>query len=182
RVVPWASLLNNSNFYQENDLSSTKILTILDSERSNECIDFTMMCVFLFLCLSPRFGAVKVDFKKKVNLVGTLQVGQNVRKNPKKVTEKREFLRKTSFRPNRFFYMVVNQKLITISVSQRCAVSFKTNNNVLRWEKVWEPLSYLKKHIDIWCRLIHVHLVLIDSIYTQLACLNRNLIFDNSDL
>ncbi|KAF0762877.1 Uncharacterized protein FWK35_00032064, partial [Aphis craccivora] len=30
-------------------------------------------------------------------------VFKSVRKNPKKVTEKREFLRKTSFRPNRFF-------------------------------------------------------------------------------
>ncbi|KAF0765710.1 Uncharacterized protein FWK35_00009646, partial [Aphis craccivora] len=64
-----------------------------------------MMCVFLFffVCLSPRFGPVK----------WTLFLIGNVRKNPKKVTEKREFLRKTSFRPNRFFYMVVNQKLIT---------------------------------------------------------------------
>ncbi|KAF0772526.1 Uncharacterized protein FWK35_00005624, partial [Aphis craccivora] len=82
-------------------------LKLLDSERSDECIDFTMMCVFyfyfyfLFLCLSPRFGA------------WTLFLISNVRKNPKKVTEKQEFLRKTSFRPNRFFYMVVNQKLIT---------------------------------------------------------------------
>ncbi|KAF0762034.1 Uncharacterized protein FWK35_00002646 [Aphis craccivora] len=66
--------------------------------------------------LSPRFRAVKVlRFSKvgpvsdrKVNLVGTF-VGQNVRKNPKKVTEKREFLRKTSFRPNRFFYMVTTE-------------------------------------------------------------------------
>ncbi|KAF0766142.1 Uncharacterized protein FWK35_00022855, partial [Aphis craccivora] len=40
-------------------------------------------------------------------------VFKSVRKNPKKVTKKREFLRKTSFRPNRFSYMVVNQKLIT---------------------------------------------------------------------
>ena len=58
-------------------------LIFLDSERSDECIDFTMMCVFffiLFLCLSSRFGAVKVlRFSKvgpvsdrKVNLVGTL--------------------------------------------------------------------------------------------------------------
>ncbi|KAF0707973.1 Uncharacterized protein FWK35_00026985, partial [Aphis craccivora] len=39
-------------------------------------------------------------------------VFKSVRKNPKKVTEKREFLLKTRFRPNRFFYMVVNQKLI----------------------------------------------------------------------
>ncbi|KAF0759647.1 Uncharacterized protein FWK35_00029580, partial [Aphis craccivora] len=42
---------------------------------------------------------------------------KSVRKIPKKVTEKREFLSKTSFRPNRFFYMVVNQKLITVNTS-----------------------------------------------------------------
>ncbi|KAF0769694.1 hypothetical protein FWK35_00016270 [Aphis craccivora] len=29
------------------------------------------------------------------------------------MTEKQEFLRKTSFQPNRFFFMVVIQKLIT---------------------------------------------------------------------
>ncbi|KAF0763266.1 Uncharacterized protein FWK35_00025143 [Aphis craccivora] len=60
----------------------------------------------LILMIEPCFGY------RKVNLVGTLR-GQKVRKNPKKVTEKREILRKTSFRPYRFFYMVVNQKLIT---------------------------------------------------------------------
>ncbi|KAF0754143.1 Uncharacterized protein FWK35_00013323 [Aphis craccivora] len=33
-----------------------------------------------------------------------------------RVTEKREFSRKTSFRPNRFFYnMVITQKLITVN-------------------------------------------------------------------
>ncbi|KAF0711601.1 Uncharacterized protein FWK35_00038556, partial [Aphis craccivora] len=42
-------------------------------------------------------------------------VFKSVRKNPKKVTEKREFLHKPSFRPHRFFYMVVNQKLITVN-------------------------------------------------------------------
>ncbi|KAF0742623.1 Uncharacterized protein FWK35_00038943, partial [Aphis craccivora] len=42
-------------------------------------------------------------------------VFKRVRKNSKKVAEKREFLRKTSFRPNRFFYTVVNQKLITVN-------------------------------------------------------------------
>ncbi|KAF0747000.1 Uncharacterized protein FWK35_00026934 [Aphis craccivora] len=51
---------------------------------------------------------------RKVNVVGTLE-SQNVRKNPKKVTEKRECLRETSFRLNRFFYMVVNQKLSTVN-------------------------------------------------------------------
>ncbi|KAF0752183.1 Uncharacterized protein FWK35_00028221, partial [Aphis craccivora] len=40
---------------------------------------------------------------------------KSVRKNPKKVTEKQEFLRKTSFRQNRFFYMVVIQIIITIN-------------------------------------------------------------------
>ncbi|KAF0755231.1 Uncharacterized protein FWK35_00014474 [Aphis craccivora] len=36
-----------------------------------------------------------------------------IEKNKKKMTEKPEFLRKTSFRPNRIFFMVVIQKLIT---------------------------------------------------------------------
>ncbi|KAF0772035.1 hypothetical protein FWK35_00002746 [Aphis craccivora] len=46
------------------------------SERSDECIDFTMMCVFffLFLCLSPRFGAVKVLRFKKVSPVSDRKV------------------------------------------------------------------------------------------------------------
>ncbi|KAF0747978.1 Uncharacterized protein FWK35_00034834, partial [Aphis craccivora] len=43
---------------------------------------------------------------RKVYLV----VFKNVRKNPKKVTEKQKFLRKTSFRQNRFFLKVVIQK------------------------------------------------------------------------
>ncbi|KAE9532803.1 hypothetical protein AGLY_009884 [Aphis glycines] len=40
-------------------------------------------------------------------------VFKKIEKNKKKMTEKREFLRKTSFRLNRFFYMVVIKKLIT---------------------------------------------------------------------
>ncbi|KAF0762284.1 Uncharacterized protein FWK35_00017484, partial [Aphis craccivora] len=42
-------------------------------------------------------------------------VFKKVEKNKKKMMEKREFLRKTSFRPNRFFCMVVIQKLITVN-------------------------------------------------------------------
>ncbi|KAF0712896.1 Uncharacterized protein FWK35_00028060 [Aphis craccivora] len=55
-------------------------------------------------------------------------IGEVVRKNSKRVTEKREFLRKTSFRPNRLFYMVVNQKLITfkflrnLSKTRKCTI------------------------------------------------------------
>ncbi|KAF0748712.1 hypothetical protein FWK35_00026514 [Aphis craccivora] len=39
------------------------------------------------------------------------------KKQKKKIKEKREFLRtsKTSFRPNRFFYMVVIRKIITVN-------------------------------------------------------------------
>ncbi|KAE9530614.1 hypothetical protein AGLY_011076 [Aphis glycines] len=36
-------------------------------------------------------------------------VFKKIEKNKKKMTEKREFLRKTSFRPNRFFYMVTTE-------------------------------------------------------------------------
>ncbi|KAF0752449.1 Uncharacterized protein FWK35_00019377 [Aphis craccivora] len=42
-------------------------------------------------------------------------VFKSVVKNQKKIKEKQEFLRKTSFRLNRFFYMVVIQKLITVN-------------------------------------------------------------------
>ncbi|KAE9533272.1 hypothetical protein AGLY_009313 [Aphis glycines] len=41
-------------------------------------------------------------------------VFKKIENNKIKMTEKRQFLRKTSFRPNRFFYMVVIQKLITV--------------------------------------------------------------------
>ncbi|KAF0711730.1 Uncharacterized protein FWK35_00038579, partial [Aphis craccivora] len=42
-------------------------------------------------------------------------VFKKIDKNKKKMTEKREILRNTSFRPNRFFYIVVIQKLITVN-------------------------------------------------------------------
>ncbi|KAF0772685.1 Uncharacterized protein FWK35_00003994 [Aphis craccivora] len=43
-------------------------------------------------------------------------VFKKTKKNKKKkMMKKREFLHKTNFRPNRFFYMVVIQKLITVN-------------------------------------------------------------------
>ncbi|KAF0748213.1 Uncharacterized protein FWK35_00014672 [Aphis craccivora] len=55
----------------------------------------------------------------KMNIFGALYLSkvnfQKRREKPKKIKEKREFLRKASFRPNRFFYMVVIQKQITIN-------------------------------------------------------------------
>jgi len=55
-------------------------LFILDSERSDECTDFTMMCFFLVFCLSSpcngvkvfQFSTLGVVFGRKVVVVGTL--------------------------------------------------------------------------------------------------------------
>ncbi|KAF0759785.1 Uncharacterized protein FWK35_00025369 [Aphis craccivora] len=67
---------------------------------------------------------------------------KSVRKNPKKVTEKREFLRKTSFRRNRFFYMVVIQKIITDYVSVKyIQLNFQKNLTF------FEPLKH-KPHFS----------------------------------
>ncbi|KAF0769020.1 Uncharacterized protein FWK35_00004182, partial [Aphis craccivora] len=70
-----------------------------NSELSDECIDFTMI----------EYPWCIIEVKSKY----FPRVFKKIEKNKKKVTEKREFLRKTSFRPNRFFNMVVIQKLIT---------------------------------------------------------------------
>ncbi|KAF0772842.1 hypothetical protein FWK35_00002963, partial [Aphis craccivora] len=66
-----------------------------------------MMCVFFFFFFIfvsvTTFWSMDPVSDRKVNVVCTLG-GQNAGKNQKKMTEKREFLRKTSFQPNRFFY------------------------------------------------------------------------------
>ncbi|KAF0760884.1 Uncharacterized protein FWK35_00022104 [Aphis craccivora] len=70
-----------------------------------------------------QFQTMGVVSCRKMNLVGALGKSffefpnsfQKRWEKPKKIKEKREFLRKTSFRPNRFFYMVVIQKLITVN-------------------------------------------------------------------
>ncbi|KAF0772934.1 Uncharacterized protein FWK35_00004258, partial [Aphis craccivora] len=82
-------------------------LGVLDSERSNECIDFTMIITSRNNASISNFGEVKSKLFPTVF--------KKIDKNKKKVSEKREFLRKTSFRRNRFFYMVVTQKLITVN-------------------------------------------------------------------
>ncbi|KAF0702714.1 Uncharacterized protein FWK35_00028910, partial [Aphis craccivora] len=99
---------------------------------------------FFFIFVSvTTFWSSKMDpvSDRKVNLVGTLG-GENVRKNPKKVTEKREFLRKTSFRPNQFFYIVVNQKLITVNTFHQ---RFIVDKKMLDDQKNFKFLRNLSK-------------------------------------
>ncbi|KAF0758241.1 Uncharacterized protein FWK35_00009192 [Aphis craccivora] len=90
-----------------------KYLIILDSERKvmNVGIDFTMIITSRNNALISNFGG---GFRcKKLKSKHFPTVFKKIEKNQKKIKEKREFIRKTSFRPNRFFYMVVILKLIT---------------------------------------------------------------------
>ncbi|KAF0772045.1 Uncharacterized protein FWK35_00005494, partial [Aphis craccivora] len=50
-----------------------------------------------------KFGVVFEGKRSKVN--NFQQFLKKIEKNKKKLTEKREFLRKTYFRPNRFFFI-----------------------------------------------------------------------------
>ncbi|KAF0751615.1 Uncharacterized protein FWK35_00015672 [Aphis craccivora] len=82
-----------------------------NSERSYECIDFTMLCV----CVHTRTCRNNVSIS---NYGGSFRwqnesswcIGEFSKasgKIKKTIKEKLEFLLKTSFRPNRFFYMMV---------------------------------------------------------------------------
>ncbi|KAF0770975.1 Uncharacterized protein FWK35_00013695 [Aphis craccivora] len=70
-----------------------------------------------------QFQTLEVVSDSKMNIVGALGgnflnfpiVFKSTGKNQKKIKEKREFSRKTSFRPNRFFYIILIQKLITVN-------------------------------------------------------------------
>ncbi|KAF0746345.1 Uncharacterized protein FWK35_00034793, partial [Aphis craccivora] len=98
-----------------------------------------MLCVFFFVCLCTRecveimlqFQTMGVVSERKMNLVVFTSAG----KNQKKLKEKREFLRKTSFRLNRFFYMVVIQKLITLNF-QKFLTFFDVDKKILDGQKV----------------------------------------------
>ncbi|KAF0773316.1 Uncharacterized protein FWK35_00005287 [Aphis craccivora] len=92
-----------------------------DSERSDECIDFTIIITFRNNALISNFGGgfrwqskypwciIEIESKHFPTVFKKIE-------KIKQVTEKREFLRKTSFRLNRFSYMVVTQKLITLFI------------------------------------------------------------------
>ncbi|KAF0763057.1 Uncharacterized protein FWK35_00017800 [Aphis craccivora] len=83
-----------------------------------------MMCVFFRFCVYVQHITCQnnasisvVGFNDKVNILAALDIEvkskhfstvfKKIEKNKKKVTEKRGFLRKTSFRPNRFFFFFI---------------------------------------------------------------------------
>ncbi|KAF0769731.1 Uncharacterized protein FWK35_00023678 [Aphis craccivora] len=97
----------------------------LDSERSNECIDFTMM-FFFFLCLCTLYSITsrnnapiskyrggfrcKSEYPWCIIEVKSKHFPTVFKKIEKKNDGKREILCDTSFRPNRFFLYGCNSK------------------------------------------------------------------------
>ncbi|KAF0755474.1 Uncharacterized protein FWK35_00012645 [Aphis craccivora] len=77
---------------------------VFDSERSDECIDFTMIITSRNNALISKFGDGEYPQYWDWKLL------KKSRKTKKNVTEKREILRKTSFRPNRTFLYSCNSK------------------------------------------------------------------------
>ncbi|KAF0691134.1 Uncharacterized protein FWK35_00033503 [Aphis craccivora] len=82
-----------------------------NSERSEECIDFTMIITSRnnapisnyeggFRCKSEYPWCI-IEVKSE----HLPTVFKKIEKHKKKITEKQQFLRKTSFRPNRFFFL-----------------------------------------------------------------------------
>ncbi|KAF0752830.1 Uncharacterized protein FWK35_00013933 [Aphis craccivora] len=98
-----------------------KIVCISSSSYDDECFDFTMVCFFFFCVsmysISRRNNASISNFgggfrRKREYLWCIIKVKtfsnsfqkKSRKTKKKKRTEKREFLRKTSFRPNRFLF------------------------------------------------------------------------------
>ncbi|KAF0764283.1 Uncharacterized protein FWK35_00004153 [Aphis craccivora] len=102
QVDSFCQTIEPFHYCKSRKIHGTNSYSEQNSEQSDECIDFTMMCV-----LDSEQSDECIDF--------TMMCGLNIRKTSKKVTEKQEFLCKTSFRQNRFFYMILNfQKLLTL--------------------------------------------------------------------
>ncbi|KAF0761236.1 Uncharacterized protein FWK35_00012407 [Aphis craccivora] len=82
--------------------------TTINSERSEECIDFTMIVTSRNNAPISNYGG---GFRCKSEYPWcTIEFSKKSRKTKIKMTGKREFLRKTSFRPNRFFFYGCNSK------------------------------------------------------------------------
>ncbi|KAF0745182.1 Uncharacterized protein FWK35_00034193 [Aphis craccivora] len=82
---------------------------VLDSERREKCIDFTMIITSRNNAPISNYGG---GFRCKSEYPWyIIEFSKKSRKNKKKkMTEKREYLRKTSFRPKRIFLYGCNSK------------------------------------------------------------------------
>ncbi|KAF0712155.1 Uncharacterized protein FWK35_00028927 [Aphis craccivora] len=129
-LIFFCSIQNMNLILFKMQISPKANTLIYNSERSEECIDFTMMCVFFFVFVSvysrnsrnnapiSNYGdgfRCKSEYPWCIIEVKSetfcQQFSKKIEKNKKKMTEKREFLRKTcSFRPNRFFFYGCNSK------------------------------------------------------------------------
>ncbi|KAF0773852.1 Uncharacterized protein FWK35_00003100 [Aphis craccivora] len=104
-----------------------------NSERSEECIDFTMIITSRNNAPITNFGGgFRCVSKYPWYIIQVKTFSNSFQKNrekQKKMTEKRDFLRKTSFRPNRFFFMIVIQKLITFTFLRNLSKTRKFTSN-----------------------------------------------------
>ncbi|KAF0762272.1 Uncharacterized protein FWK35_00002811 [Aphis craccivora] len=112
KVFQWKTEIFIKKIYEKvgNALLYSRYRTYLEhrlvnnhSERSEECIDFTMIITSRNNAPISNYGD---GFRCKSEYPWCIISFQKNREKQKKMTEKREFLRKTSFRPNRFFFMV----------------------------------------------------------------------------
>ncbi|KAF0768761.1 Uncharacterized protein FWK35_00000390, partial [Aphis craccivora] len=81
-----------------------------------------MMCVFFFVSVysitsrnnAPisNYGGGYRSKSEYPWCIIEVKIFKKIEKNKKKMTEKRELLRKTSFRPNRFFLWFVDKKIL----------------------------------------------------------------------
>ncbi|KAF0688153.1 Uncharacterized protein FWK35_00034169 [Aphis craccivora] len=108
-------LISTSVFkvFNKNEIDSRE-RPCIDSERSEECIDFTMkLCVFFFVSVTTFWSSksVKVDpvSDRKVNVVCTLG-GQNAGKNQKKSYGKTGIFTQNKFSTKSIFLYGFNSK------------------------------------------------------------------------
>ncbi|KAF0769465.1 Uncharacterized protein FWK35_00007377 [Aphis craccivora] len=138
-----------------------------DSERSDECIDFTMMCVFFFMSVTTFWSMSPVS-DRKVNPVWTLGgkskkftiVFKSVRKNPKKVTENRNFYARPCYIFTTFFEFLMikiftksveNAKICNISLSIKLFGPFKILENLRVENLIQVYLTIIIKEPKFWC-------------------------------
>ncbi|KAF0760749.1 Uncharacterized protein FWK35_00008307 [Aphis craccivora] len=126
------------------------------TEQSDKCIDFTMIITSRNNASISNFeGGFRWQSEYPWCIIKVKILKKNQEKQ-KKVTEKREFLRKTSFRQNRIFHMVVTQKLITFKFLRNLTKTrkFARQNTTLKFSinkfylKTTEIFNFSEKNLN----------------------------------